>query len=142
MLARLIYVSEAIEGITIADVEKILSLARRSNQLHDISGMLLFNRESFLQVIEGDAEVLTSLYGRISKDTRHRRLKLLEFGEVAQRLFDEWSMQFAGESDSNRHVFLRHTASSHFKPYELNAGRALALLLGLARPGAVTAAQA
>jgi hypothetical protein len=141
MLVRLIYVSEATAGITIVDVEEILKLARRSNQLNDISGMLLFDRESFLQVIEGDAEVVTSLFRRIANDTRHRRLKLLQFGEVGQRMFEQWTMEFAGESDSNRQVFLRHTAGSHFRPYDLNASSALALLLGLARPAALTVAE-
>lgn len=142
MLARLIYVSEAVEGITLVEIEAILSVARRSNQLKDISGMLLFDRQAFLQVIEGDAEALSSLFSNITRDVRHRRVKLLHFGEVTERLFDEWTMGFAGESENNRRVFLRHTASSHFRPYELNANSALTLLLELARPESLIAGAA
>jgi hypothetical protein len=134
MLAHLIYVSEAVEAMTPADVETILLQARQKNRLRDITGMLVFDRRAFLQVIEGDAQRLTDLYARISQDTRHQRLKLLQFGALAERKFGDWNMGFAGSGGTSRRVLLRYTASSVFAPYELDASAALALLISLGRP--------
>ncbi|MFM2069149.1 MAG: hypothetical protein RLZZ584_4058 [Pseudomonadota bacterium] len=133
MLARLIYVSEAAEAMTPADVDAILKTARQRNKLRDITGMLVFDRRAFLQVIEGDAQHLTDLYGRIAQDPRHRRLRLLQFGALAERQFGDWSMGFAGSGGTSRRVLMRYTASSAFAPYELDAAAALALLVALAR---------
>lgn len=132
MLARLIYVSEATDALNLPAVEAILQQARQKNRLRDISGMLLFDAKAFLQVIEGDPQKLTDLYGRIAQDTRHRRLKLLEFTAISERRFGAWAMDFAGAGSSNREVFLRYSAASSFQPYELNAGNALAILEALA----------
>jgi hypothetical protein len=133
MLARLIYVSEAAAALNPDDVERILQRARQKNRLHDVSGMLLFDSKAFLQVIEGDALALSDLYGRLTQDSRHTRLKILEFTEVPQRLFGDWAMGFAGAGSENRPVFLRHSSSSQFKPYELGAAGALAVLVALGR---------
>lgn len=132
MLARLIYVSEATDALNLPAVEAILQQARQKNRMRDISGMLLFDAKAFLQVIEGDPQKLTDLYGRIAQDTRHRRLKLLEFAAITERRFGAWAMDFAGAGSSNREIFLRYSAASVFQPYELNAGNALAILDALA----------
>jgi hypothetical protein len=132
MLARLIYVSEAADALNLPAVEAILQQARQKNRLRDISGMLLFDAKAFLQVIEGDPQKLTDLYGRIAQDTRHWRLKLIEFTAIAERRFGAWAMDFAGGGSSNREVFLRYSSGSSFLPYELSAGSALAILTALA----------
>jgi hypothetical protein len=132
MLSRLIYVSEAADALTLPAVEAILAMARPKNRLRDISGMLLFDSQAFMQVMEGDPQKVTDLFGRISQDTRHRRVKLLEFTAISERRFGAWSMDFAGASDSNRAIFLRYSSSSSFQPYELCAGTALAILTALA----------
>lgn len=132
MLARLIYVSEAADALNLPAVEAILQQARHKNRLRDISGMLLFDCKAFLQVIEGDPQKLTDLYGRIAQDTRHRRLKLLEFTAIAERRFGAWAMDFAGAGSINREVFLRYSSGSSFLPYDMSAGSALAILCALA----------
>lgn len=141
MLARLIYVSEAAAGIALGEVEAILKVARQKNHADDISGMLLFDRQSFLQCLEGDAEKLTGLLGRLVKDARHQRVKLLHFGAAAERHFCDWTMGFAGESAHNQQIYLRHTASRHFLPHDLHADNALALLLGMAQQTSSTSAK-
>jgi hypothetical protein len=143
MLSRLIYVSEAADALNLPAVEAILAQARQKNRMRDISGMLLFDSKVFMQVIEGDAQKLTDLYGRISQDVRHRRLKLLEFSAIDERRFGAWAMDFAGGGEGNRAVFLRYSSSSLFQPYELSAINALAILTELAgnRVDTVPAAQ-
>ena len=113
------------------DLEDILNVARQKNHLSDISGMLLYDHEGFLQVLEGDAQVLSDLLLSIGQDTRHKRVRLLEFREVAQRHFGDWAMGFASACKSHRQIFLRHTAAGRFLPYDLSAASALAVLVEL-----------
>ena len=56
MLAKLIYASEASAPMGVGDIEGILKTARRKNRLLDLTGTLLFDRQFFLQVIEGDPQ--------------------------------------------------------------------------------------
>lgn len=133
MLTRLIYASEAAENLDPGKVQTLLEHARRSNRLHDITGMLIFDRRYFLQVLEGDRQSLTDLYGHFVKDNRHRRLLLLGVEAIAQRLFSDWSMGFAAADESRRGLYLRHGSSGRFEPHSLSAEGALAVLQDFAR---------
>jgi hypothetical protein len=133
MLTRLIYASEAAENLDPGKVQALLEHARRSNRLRDITGMLIFDRRYFLQVLEGDRQLLSDLYGRFVTDSRHRRLLILGVEPIAQRLFSEWSMGFAAADESRRGLYLRHGISGQFEPHGLSAGGALAVLQDFAR---------
>ena len=133
MLTRLIYASEAAENLDPGKVQALLEHARRSNRPHDITGMLIFDRRYFLQVLEGDRQLLSDLYGRFVKDNRHRRLLILGVEATPQRLFSDWSMGFAAADESRRGLYLRHGSSGLFEPHSLSAEGALAVLQDFAR---------
>ena len=61
--------------------------------------MLLYCRQSFLQLLEGDAAALDATYGRIFSDGRHTNLRLLLAAEVSSPLFPDWSMGFEHVDD-------------------------------------------
>ncbi len=134
MLAQLIYASEASAPMRIGDIEGILKDARRKNRLLDLTGMLLFDRQFFLQVIEGEPQQLSDLYARLVSDSRHKRLKILQFDEVTERRFGDWSMGFAGASLANQQVYLQHGATRLFDPYHLSAAAARAIVRTLGHP--------
>jgi hypothetical protein len=131
MLYRLIYASEAADDLTPDSVQTLLDNARRRNRLRDISGMLVFDSRYFLQVIEGDRQVLSDLYGKLVQDTRHQRLLLIGFEPIVHRTFSDWSMGFAAADAQRRRLYLRHSPSARFEPHSLNATSALALLTEL-----------
>ena len=93
-LCRLIYKSiataEVVSNETLRDLE---SKAVESNAAKGITGLLVLTGNVFLQVLEGPAVDVTELFGRISKDKRHRRLELITFEPKVSRLFDEWGMR-------------------------------------------------
>ena len=133
MLSRLIYASEAAEALDPPKVQALLDHARAANRLRDITGMLIFDSRNFLQVIEGDRQLLSDLYGRFVHDTRHRRLLLISSEEIGERLFSEWSMGFAAAQPSRRGLYLRHGSTGNFEPHQLGSQAALALLLEFSR---------
>ena len=67
-------------------------MARRNNAENDITGVLLFNRDYFLQCLEGDAEDVRRTFRTISDDSRHREVTVIAEHEVADRSFPDWSM--------------------------------------------------
>ena len=46
----------------------------------------------FLQVIEGESEVIDDLFNRIQRDPRHNEIKIIFDSSVNSRLFPNWAM--------------------------------------------------
>jgi hypothetical protein len=139
MLTRLIYASEATEPLHAGGIEDILRTARAKNRLKDITGLLMFDHRHFLQVLEGDRQHLSDLYGSLARDPRHRHLLIMQCVPIDERQFADWNMGFAPSDSARQRLLLRHTASSQFEPQRLTASTALTLLLALAKASGVQA---
>ncbi|QEP44543.1 BLUF domain-containing protein [Ectothiorhodospiraceae bacterium BW-2] len=100
MLYQIIYVSTASREMPTNQLADILQQAREKNSRLGISGILLYNRGTFIQVLEGERAVLSELLRTIEHDTRHYNLITIDEAEIEQRDFPEWSMGFGQISDS------------------------------------------
>ena len=94
-LVNLIYASFALELMSEAELLNVLTKSRDNNARLDITGMLLYRRGSFLQVLEGDKRVVDDLFKVIARDPRHYRITRLQERSVTKREFENWSMGFA-----------------------------------------------
>ena len=95
-LLRIIYVSQVNpEHFDSQSITNILMTARENNPKHDITGMLLFDYEHFLQVIEGPADRVNELYQQIADDSRHNHVRILSKQTQEKRLFSKWAMGFS-----------------------------------------------
>ena len=96
----LIYVSQAKHPMSREELADILAGARRWNEAHGITGLLIYrhaperNRGHFMQLIEGEAEALGATYERIVADPRHHTKIVLEEGDTGERAFPNWTMGF------------------------------------------------
>jgi hypothetical protein len=135
MLTRLIYASETSAPLAPAAVQELLAHARRNNDRRDITGMLVFNSRHFLQVLEGDRQRLSDLYGRLVQDTRHQRLLLLSCEAIGERLFADWHMGFAAVDAASAALYRRFSVVGRLDPQSLTAPAAVALLLEFSRRG-------
>jgi hypothetical protein len=104
------------------------------NSQLDVTGVLLHSEGNFFQVLEGDAEVIDSLYAKIARDKRHKNTALVVREAIASRSFADWSMGFA--SVTSKDVAGIIGANDFFQKksrfYQLNAGRAKKLLAAFA----------
>lgn len=91
---RIIYSSQAVYDFSPDDLVGLLEGARRRNAAVDVTGMLVHCSQSFLQLLEGEADALEGIYADISADERHTNLRLLKHDTVNERLFADWSMGF------------------------------------------------
>ena len=101
MLYELIYRSTARSGLTDKDLKNILSKARGFNEANNITGCLLFHGGQFLQLLEGEFQVLLDLYDRIKKDPRHHDFLLLHMKETPYRVYSNWTMAFKSLEDND-----------------------------------------
>jgi hypothetical protein len=98
-ILQLIYISTATQKLTPEDLKKILEDARPANQAKNITGMLLYRDGLFIQVLEGEPNMIETLYANIKKDTRHRNVHIVSEENIAEREFSEWTMGFRNVSD-------------------------------------------
>ncbi len=132
MLTRLIYASEIAIPLTPKAVQDIVDTARAANQRNQLTGMLVFDSQNFLQVLEGRREAVSEVFCKIAGDPRHRRLQLLESVPVDERQFANWSMGFAAADAHGRETFLRFSSGAQFEPSKMTARSALGLLCSMA----------
>ena len=98
-LYRLAYVSSALQKFSKSQLLTLLHDAREKNANQGITGMLLYKDGNFMQMIEGEAAALHSLFQSITNDPRHHQL-LVIFDEPAEtRLFTDWTMGFYDLAD-------------------------------------------
>ena len=93
-LHRLIYMSSAVGVLRADELDRILLRAKASNAGAGITGLLLLQEGTFLQVIEGSPAGVLSLMGRIRRDRRHTGLALLESHACAARAFPDSPMAY------------------------------------------------
>jgi hypothetical protein len=93
-LWQLVYVSAAAPGFELADLESVLRVSRERNARAQISGILLFEGRSFLQVLEGERAPIDALLETIRADARHDRTTLLLREPIEQRSFADWTMGY------------------------------------------------
>lgn len=129
MLARLIYASTATEGVGLTEFRGILQQSQVNNHKHDLTGVLAFNSRIFLQGLEGSREQVNELYSRLLRDKRHHTVAMLEYAEIDEREWAQWSMGFAAPSADNRALFLKYSGQSVFNPYGMR-GNAVKKMLG------------
>ena len=91
---QLLYVSGATRPISPADLDDILSASRRNNQARDVTGVLLYADDTFIQVLEGDRATIGEVARVIRRDPRHRNFMVLVERNAEQRAFSQWQMGF------------------------------------------------
>lgn len=91
---HLIYISHAARTLFEEDLLDILNKSRQGNKRYNITGMLVYLNEKFMQVLEGEYNDVTEVFDKIKKDPRHHRISTLLTGNTEHRIFKDWSMGF------------------------------------------------
>ena len=75
-------------------VQAILSTSVRKNEIQSITGLLMFDGQRYIQILEGERDQVERLYEEITKDPRHGQLEMLHTGSITQRAFQTWRMAY------------------------------------------------
>jgi len=93
-LKRVVYVSEKTDASE-TTLKDIIASSQKNNPEEGVTGCLLSGSNSFLQLLEGPADFIDTLYSKISKDNRHENVMTLCEEKIDDRLFLSWSMKLA-----------------------------------------------
>lgn len=129
-LIHLIYTSAATIEFTESDLIELLNKARAKNSALGITGMLLFEKGSFFQILEGMPSAIDALYQTIEQDKRHKNVVTIIREPIVLRSFAEWTM---GYSEISQNEISEITGLNDFFGQasifqEVNSGRAKKLL--------------
>ncbi len=128
ILISMTYASRANPDVSAKDFNEILQQAQVNNAANGITGMLTFNKDYFLQTIEGPRAQINRLLYSLMADQRHYDLQLLETHEIKHREWAKWSMNYASPTEENAAVYLKYSTTVTFNPYLLNADAANELM--------------
>jgi len=92
MLSQLVYVSNRKSNCTEEEIGKILASCKKNNPPLQITGVLLYSDTKFIQMVEGDAKVITGLYDKIKLDNRHSNTMMISYGPIKEKSFPSWHM--------------------------------------------------
>lgn len=93
-LVSISYVSAASDPFDDDRLNDLLTQSRRSNHEHDLTGMLLYRRGRFFQVLEGPQDAVDELMTKIRRDPRHTDVRVLLSEHMDERRFTEWTMGY------------------------------------------------
>jgi hypothetical protein len=92
---QVLHRSEADKLFSRDQLGPLLAASRTRNAAADLTGMLVFAQNHFLQVLEGPADNVVDTFARIERDSRHRNIVTLFRGHApAGHCFAEWAMGF------------------------------------------------
>ena len=93
-LKRVVYVSKKTDASD-TTLKDIIASSQKNNPEEGVTGCLLSGSVSLLQLLEGPADFIDTLYSKISKDNRHENVMTLCEEKIDERLFLSWSMKLA-----------------------------------------------
>ncbi|MEM9973938.1 MAG: BLUF domain-containing protein [Pseudomonadota bacterium] len=116
ILTRLVYYSQRNPSMSM-NMQELMATCQRNNAPMNVTGILHFNGNYFLQVLEGGRAEVSSIYHRIAADPRHINIILISCQDVRERIFPTWSMGLhEGMDGETRDIFLRYFANNNVNP--------------------------
>lgn len=126
---RLFYASKVASHFDPADLDDILETARERNRRDNITGVLFFTTDFFLQCLEGSRKVVNDLYNELVTDSRHTDLVLLSYDDIDDRMFSDWEMAYIEPNEISQEILKKHSTGQSFDPYKIDEDMANAMLV-------------
>lgn len=121
-MRELVYISAAKRRCDPPELASILEVARKNNARLGVTGILLYEDGSFIQVLEGDRPVVQELFDKIARDPRHDRVSVLGDRAVDTRSFGEWTMGYVSLNPAIlKQLPKRHSLSSNGSLQDIKA---------------------
>ena len=139
MLVHCLYASRPAKPSPANLLDRILEQSRQNNPRRGITGLLCFTSDVFVQVIEGGRDEICELFNTIVRDDRHTAVRLLSYGEIAERRFGGWTMGQVNLSAVNPALLLKYYEKAELNPFSASGHATMALLMELVATGAIIA---
>ena len=101
MLKTICYISDSRINKSITDFNNLIEKAKINNAKNNITGILVYRNNNFLQVFEGAPETVDTIFDKIRMDQRHQNIFKIIDTSIDQRIFEEYKFGFTVVSDKN-----------------------------------------
>ncbi|MGE0595833.1 MAG: BLUF domain-containing protein [Hyphomonadaceae bacterium] len=118
MLQRLIYCSDREDG---GDLAALLATAAHRNKGRGVTGLLIADARSFLQVLEGERATLAALFQTIARDPRHSRVTLVSVEDIRSQSYPAWGMSQIADVAKIAAMWWKTGAERPFDPHAMSA---------------------
>lgn len=136
-LSRLVYYSmvslDSDGGSAFREVRSALQAGTQNNLENGVTGGLLFNPTYFAQVLEGDRQVISDTFCRITQNPKHKNIVILESRPISERKFETWHVGFAGKSELAKRLYLKYGVTKRFDPSKMTADSLVNFILELVK---------
>lgn len=91
---QIVYYSEATRQFSEQELIELLQYANINNTKNNITGCLIYANGKFIQMLEGEQNLVRALFDKIKQDKRHTNVIVAVEMSVSSKLFPEWGMGF------------------------------------------------
>jgi blue light- and temperature-responsive anti-repressor len=114
MVSTLIYRSRALHNFSQPEIEQLAAKAFACNMMLNVTGILLFDGDHFLQVLEGPESAVAAVLHKLTQDPRHDNIVKLLHSSEAKRRFGSWGMYYVNIVDRESQDALRWMPRYHY----------------------------
>jgi hypothetical protein len=100
MLKTICYISDSRINNSINDFNNLILTAKSNNAKNNITGILVYKNNNFLQVFEGNHQTVDAIFSKIQMDDRHRNIFKIIDTTIEERIFEEYNFGFTVVSDN------------------------------------------
>lgn len=102
------YISKSVKDLEIVEIESIFESTVRKNTEWGITGILLYNSGHFFQVLEGEKDMVKTLfYDLIYPDDRHSDLFVVMEQQTPEPFFSSYKTQFSVVKTQKEYIDLQ-----------------------------------
>ncbi|WP_339895618.1 BLUF domain-containing protein [uncultured Algibacter sp.] len=94
MIKTICYISDSLEHECLDKLTTLYLKAKANNLKHNITGVLIYKNQNFLQVLEGEETVIHETYKRIENDSRHKNIIKVINTTIEERIFEDYNFGF------------------------------------------------
>lgn len=102
-LVQLLYASAPTSSFNISDIDNILAACSRNNTEREVTGFLIYDGETFVQLLEGPPDAVETTIQKIKGDKRHENIRTLVYEPTHSRNFGSWFMAFENIEGEETH---------------------------------------
>lgn len=99
-IVHLSYCSHTQAPIKQSELDLILEASKRNNKRDDITGLLTYSGEVFVQFLEGPHDAVHQLMNRLKVDPRHKDIIVLSEGSDHERILSGWDMELVTQKEA------------------------------------------
>ena len=100
-MLSIVYSSSASESFSEASLPDLLVQSRENNARLGLTGLLLYRDGHFLQLLEGDDDIVRDRIDVITHDARHQHVRILLEDAIDARQFPDWTMGYGAIAPSD-----------------------------------------